>query len=246
MDMIACSPRDFEGASTRPDVADVRERQAYLSCSLLAILLAEFQFPPLELEQFVTQCPEEAFAFAGGVLMRLHESSLHWGPRRGRLRNGFMLQICDISGKADKDQRSRGDGAVRRLRALARTEVMRSWVLSRAVSLIVAFVLVSFLGQAFGDQGDVREPAAPTSRDGDPLVIALTLARTVAAGTTASSANPLSDVPLAALSATRDRPLFSASRRPQPIVAPVTVARASAPTEGAGTSDPETRGHGDR
>ncbi|MGY3450497.1 hypothetical protein [Bradyrhizobium sp. USDA 4353] len=93
---------------------------------------------------------------------------------------------------------------------------MRSWVLSRAVSLIVACVLVSSCGQALGD--------------GDQRVIALTLARTVAAGTTASSANPLWDVPLAALSATRDRPLFSASRRPPPpIVAPVTVMRAPPP-----------------
>ncbi|WP_315719703.1 MULTISPECIES: hypothetical protein [unclassified Bradyrhizobium] len=112
---------------------------------------------------------------------------------------------------------------------------MRSWVNSRAVALVAACVVGCSFGQAFGGQGNVREPAtptqaAPTSRDGDPLAVPPTSTRTVAAGTTVSSANPLWDVPLAALSATRDRPLFSASRRPPPsTVAPVTVMRAPLP-----------------
>ena len=49
-------------------------------------------------------------------------------------------------------------------------------------------------------------------------------------GPAATSANPLWAIPLSALNATRDRPLFSASRRPPPpAVAPVAIVRAPPP-----------------
>ncbi|MGJ5181201.1 hypothetical protein ACQR16_20550 [Bradyrhizobium oligotrophicum] len=48
-------------------------------------------------------------------------------------------------------------------------------------------------------------------------------AQAPAAAAVARSANPLWDVPLTALSATRDRPIFSASRRPPAVAAPVAV-----------------------
>jgi general secretion pathway protein N len=43
------------------------------------------------------------------------------------------------------------------------------------------------------------------------------------------SANPLWAIPLATLANTRERPIFSASRRPPPIEAPVVMARPTAP-----------------
>jgi general secretion pathway protein N len=49
------------------------------------------------------------------------------------------------------------------------------------------------------------EPEAPPARNSDPL---------------ASRGNPLWAIPVRALAATRDRPLFSASRRPPPPVIP--------------------------
>jgi general secretion pathway protein N len=51
----------------------------------------------------------------------------------------------------------------------------------------------------------VDEPEAPPARNADPL---------------ASRGNPLWAIPVRALAATRDRPLFSASRRPPPPVIP--------------------------
>jgi general secretion pathway protein N len=51
----------------------------------------------------------------------------------------------------------------------------------------------------------VDEPEAPPARNSDPL---------------ASRGNPLWAIPVRALAATRDRPLFSASRRPPPPLIP--------------------------
>jgi hypothetical protein len=53
----------------------------------------------------------------------------------------------------------------------------------------------------------------------------------------ALSANPLWAIPLAALSGTRDRPIFSPSRRPPaPVVAPIAVSKVAAPKP----KEPET------
>ncbi|GLH76059.1 hypothetical protein SSBR45G_09670 [Bradyrhizobium sp. SSBR45G] len=113
---------------------------------------------------------------------------------------------------------------------------MRSFVNSSAVALVMACVLGGALGHARGEDSDALEPRGPAqaesaSHDGDPQTVdSMTSPRTAAAGTAAGSANPLWDVPLDALSATRDRPIFSASRRPPPpVVAPVTVMRAPPP-----------------
>jgi general secretion pathway protein N len=43
------------------------------------------------------------------------------------------------------------------------------------------------------------------------------------------SANPLWGIPLKSLTATRDRPIFSASRRPPPIIAPAPIVSAAPP-----------------
>jgi general secretion pathway protein N len=54
------------------------------------------------------------------------------------------------------------------------------------------------------------------------------------------SANPLWAIPLATLSNTRERPIFSASRRPPPVaVVPVTVARAPPPPKPARVERPQ-------
>jgi general secretion pathway protein N len=54
-----------------------------------------------------------------------------------------------------------------------------------------------------------------------------------------TSANPLWAIPLSALTATRDRPLFSASRRPPPpAVAPVAIVRAPPPPRPAEPEKP--------
>ena len=55
-----------------------------------------------------------------------------------------------------------------------------------------------------------------------------------------TSANPLWAIPLSALSATRDRPLFSASRRPPPpAVAPAAIVRAPPPPPPPPPTEPE-------
>ena len=68
------------------------------------------------------------------------------------------------------------------------------------------------------------EPVTP------PAAATATVATPPASESAPTSANPLWAIPLSALTATRDRPLFSASRRPPaPAVAPVAVAPAPPP-----------------
>ena len=69
--------------------------------------------------------------------------------------------------------------------------------------------------------------AAPAARP--PVqVVTVPAAPPPASAERASSANPLWGVPLTALSGTRDRPIFSASRRPiPPVVAPSAVPKAA-------------------
>ena len=43
--------------------------------------------------------------------------------------------------------------------------------------------------------------------------------------------NPLSQIPMSSLSVTRERPLFSASRRPLPPSPPASIAKSSPPAE---------------
>ncbi|WP_257167074.1 general secretion pathway protein GspN [Bradyrhizobium sp. SRS-191] len=109
---------------------------------------------------------------------------------------------------------------------------MRSRVTLRAVALVMACMIGSFLSPAWGEEGD--EPVAPVQAAATdraaPSVSAEPVKPAAAAGPTARSANPLWDVPITILSATRDRPIFSPSRRPPPpIAAPVTVMRAPPP-----------------
>lgn len=104
---------------------------------------------------------------------------------------------------------------------------MRSFVGSRVVFVAVVCVITGSLSRAWGETADGLEPAAPAqAAPGDPPPIAPVPTVQIPAG---KSANPLWDVPIDALSATRDRPIFSVSRRPPPIAAPVTVMRAPPP-----------------
>ncbi|CCD89632.1 putative General secretion pathway protein N, GspN [Bradyrhizobium sp. ORS 285] len=106
---------------------------------------------------------------------------------------------------------------------------MRSFVSRRAIAPVIACMIVSLLDPAWGEEAD--DPVAslqPARPDLPPPSIS---AKPPAAMTpAATSANPLWDVPITALSATRDRPIFSPSRRPPPpVAAPVMVMRAPPP-----------------
>jgi len=104
---------------------------------------------------------------------------------------------------------------------------MRSFVGSRVVAAAVVCVIAGSLSRVWAETADGLEPAAPMQAapgDSPPIVPAPTVQ--VPAG---KSANPLWDVPISALSATRDRPIFSASRRPPPVAAPAMVMRAPPP-----------------
>ncbi|XUM21726.1 hypothetical protein ACRAVF_31475 [Bradyrhizobium oligotrophicum S58] len=107
---------------------------------------------------------------------------------------------------------------------------MRSSVGSGLVTVVTVCILTTSLGRAWGETAEGLEPAAPVQAapfDTSRPAAASEAARVqVAAG---MSANPLWDVPISALSATRDRPIFSASRRPPPVAAPVMVMRAPPP-----------------
>jgi hypothetical protein len=112
---------------------------------------------------------------------------------------------------------------------------MRSLASLLIVAVAVAGVGCDPLGRAWGAEAEGLEPAAPLQaapqgRDAEPPAAGVApVTVSTAPEATAKSANPLWDVPIAALTATRDRPLFSVSRRPPPVAAPVTVMRAPPP-----------------
>lgn len=106
---------------------------------------------------------------------------------------------------------------------------MRSFVGSGLVTIATVCVLAASLGRAWGETADGLEPAAPVQAApgvSDPPAVSEAPSAQVQGR---RSANPLWDVPISALSATRDRPIFSASRRPPPVAAPVMVVRAPPP-----------------
>jgi general secretion pathway protein N len=61
------------------------------------------------------------------------------------------------------------------------------------------------------------------------LCLAALAASRTHAGPTEDGGNPVAAIPLASLSATRERPLFSPSRRPPPVVADAPAVEAGAP-----------------
>jgi len=110
---------------------------------------------------------------------------------------------------------------------------MRSVVGSCVVVVAVVSAIAGPPGRAWGEEAAGLEPPVPAQTG----VAALDLPAVSSAsptvptpvGSLARSANPLWDVPMSSLSATRDRPLFSASRRPPPVAAPVMVTQAPPP-----------------
>ena len=113
---------------------------------------------------------------------------------------------------------------------------MRAPVSSLAVALAVACLAVGCLGDAWGDEAEGLEPTAALNAapiDGHVGQAAADPERAAVAPqaiSAATSANPLWEVPIGALPATRERPIFSASRRPPPQgAAPVMVMRAAPP-----------------
>ncbi|WP_315784224.1 MULTISPECIES: hypothetical protein [unclassified Bradyrhizobium] len=105
---------------------------------------------------------------------------------------------------------------------------MRSFVGSGLVTIAAIGMIAASLGQALAETADGLEPAAvvQAAPGSPPPAASVAPGAQVVAG---QSANPLWDVPISALSATRDRPIFSASRRPPPVAAPVIVMRAPPP-----------------
>nr|WP_041757118.1 hypothetical protein [Bradyrhizobium sp. ORS 278] len=108
---------------------------------------------------------------------------------------------------------------------------MRSFVGSRLVALVLASVLGSSVDLAWSEDGDAPETAASASHDVEPQAVgSLPAPHAPGAAPTARSINPLWDLPLTVLSATRDRPIFSPSRRPPPVMAaPVMATREPPP-----------------
>ena len=106
---------------------------------------------------------------------------------------------------------------------------MRSFTSSLVAATIFCAVSGS-LGRAWGEQAGSLDPATPAqvAVRGDNFDPPAGNSASVQAPA-AKSANPLWDVPIGTLSATRDRPIFSASRRPPPVAAAVTVMRAPPP-----------------
>ncbi len=112
--------------------------------------------------------------------------------------------------------------------------MMRPFV-SSFVALALTCLACGSPGSALGEQPGSLDPSMPTQTvvAGDNLdpPAGHSASPTVQAPAPpmAKSANPLWDVPIDTLSATRDRPIFSASRRPPPAAAAVTVMRAPPP-----------------
>jgi general secretion pathway protein N len=110
--------------------------------------------------------------------------------------------------------------------------------ISRLIPPMRAFLLISFVlgGRAAADpiieRSDFRphvEAGSPAA-EGTSVAVAAPMGPGIALNSNAAprSGNPLWAIPLSALTATRDRPLFSASRRP-PIVAAPIIAPAQKP-----------------
>jgi hypothetical protein len=115
--------------------------------------------------------------------------------------------------------------------------VIRLIRLSGAIVMIASALAARAPADPIGDRSDFRPPIAAESSaakgsgiaDAAPSGASLT----TDTGARSRTGNPLWTVPLTALSATRDRPLFSASRRPPvvaaPVIAPPPKQAASAP-----------------
>ncbi|WP_035659348.1 general secretion pathway protein GspN [Bradyrhizobium sp. STM 3809] len=103
---------------------------------------------------------------------------------------------------------------------------MRSFLSSRAIALVLAGLLSGSAGLAWSGQGDPPELVAPAREDSGSQPAS----RAAVAESAARSINPLWAIPLDTLAATRDRPIFSPSRRPPPaIAAPVIATREPPP-----------------
>ncbi len=80
---------------------------------------------------------------------------------------------------------------------------------------------------AFVVPGETTTGRAPPS---EPVTPPAAVTPVPSGGPAPTSANPLWAIPLSSLTATRERPLFSASRRPPPpVMAPVPIVRAAPP-----------------
>jgi len=104
-------------------------------------------------------------------------------------------------------------------------------VLPAVAHLAKAAIAPATSGEAIAENAFVV-PGETLERAPQSEPVAPPVAATVAPSSepAATSANPLWAIPLSALTATRDRPLFSASRRPPtPAVAPVAIERPAPP-----------------
>jgi general secretion pathway protein N len=114
---------------------------------------------------------------------------------------------------------------------------MAAFAMIRA-RIVVPAVLALFVTRGLADPKERHEVAA--ALEGTTAAVsadASAIANTAPAGDErAASGNPLWSIPLASLSATRERPLFSASRRPSP--ADVTKGAATVVAVAAETSAP--------
>jgi general secretion pathway protein N len=103
--------------------------------------------------------------------------------------------------------------------------------ISRLIPPMGAFLLISAIlasravADPIGDRADLTphvEAGSPAA-EGTSVAVAIPTGPGVALtlNATPRSGNPLWAIPLSALTATRDRPLFSASRRPPPVAVPI-------------------------
>jgi general secretion pathway protein N len=103
--------------------------------------------------------------------------------------------------------------------------VIRLIRLLGAIVMIASALAARASADPIGDRTDFRPRTAPESSaaEGSGIADAAPSGASLTTDTGARSrtGNPLWAVPLTALSATRDRPLFSASRRPPVVAAPV-------------------------
>jgi hypothetical protein len=103
--------------------------------------------------------------------------------------------------------------------------VIRLIRLLGAIVIVASALAARASADPIGDRTDFRPPIAAESSaaEGSGIADAAPSGASLTTDTGARSrtGNPLWAVPLTALSATRDRPLFSASRRPPVVAAPV-------------------------
>jgi general secretion pathway protein N len=119
---------------------------------------------------------------------------------------------------------------------MTRAETMRRPAIGLTLLLVTALGVAASTSARPSDMSDLdadaprhidalSESSLPESKPAEPLPASLGQA---------SGANPLWAIPLAALSNTRERPIFSPSRRPPPpVAAPVPVAKAPPPPKPA-------------